>query len=212
MSRPRKRAYASAVRTESASETRRRILSSAKALFGRKGIDGVTIDDVAKKAGTSASSVYAIYKSKDGVLRALMQQSLFGTPFQSAQSLLEGVTDPVRLVELTSHVSRAIYESESSDLGLLRHASGFSPALRRIEQEFERLRYEMQEDRLQLLFSAGKARTGLSFTEAQRILWMFTSRDVYRMMVLEGGWTPDQYQAWLSQTLLEALVEGGGRA
>lgn len=212
MSRRPKRAYASVVRTASASETRQRILAAAKALFGRKGIDQVTIDDVAKRARTSASTVYAIYKSKDGILRALMQQALFGTSFQSAQSLLADVTDPVRLIELTAHVSRAIYESESSDLGLLRHASGFSLALRRIEQEFERTRYEMQEARLQLLFRARKVRHGVSLDEARRILWMYTSRDVYRMLVHEGGWTPDRYQEWLARTLREALVEGDAGA
>ncbi|MEQ1519064.1 MAG: hypothetical protein ABL931_21505, partial [Usitatibacteraceae bacterium] len=114
--------------------------------------------------------------------------------------------DPVKLVELTPHVSRAIYESESSDLGLIRHASGFSPALRKIEQEFERIRYDMQVNRLQQLFDAGKARKSLSFDEARRIMWMFTSRDVYRMLVQEGGWTPQHYQDWVSRALLEALV------
>lgn len=43
--------------------------------------------------------------------------------------------------------------------------------------------------------------------EARRILWMYTSCDVYRMLVREGGWTPDQYQAWLSDTLVKALVD-----
>ena len=35
---------------------------------------------------------------------------------------------------------------------------------------------------------------------------MYTSRDVYRMLVHDGGWPPDRYQEWLSRTLLEALV------
>ena len=136
-----------------------------------------------------------------------MEESLFGNQFQEAQKLVAGVADPVGLVTLTAHVARAIYESESSGLGLLRHTSGFSPALRKMEQEFERLRYEMQFTRLQLLFESGKARPGLSLEEARRILWMYTSRDVYRMLVHEGGWTPDAYQQWLSRTLAEALVD-----
>jgi len=40
-------------------------------------------------------------------------------------------------------------------------------------------------------------------------MWMYTSREVYRMLVTEGGWTPDRYQEWLSQTLVAALVEDG---
>jgi len=201
------RGYRSGRRKQSADDTRRRILAAAKILFGRKGIDRVTIEDVSAKARVAASTVYAIYKSKEGILRALMEQSLFGDDFQAARQVLAAVTEPVALVKLSAQVSRAIYESESSDLGLLRHASGFSPALRKIEQQFERLRYEMQAARLQQLFDSGKARRGLSLDQARRILWMYTSRDVYRMLVREGGWTPDRYQEWLSQTLVEALVE-----
>ena len=206
-SSPLKRRYTAEARAQSAQDTRRRILAAAKSLFGRKGIDRVTIAEIGTKARVAASTVYAIYKSKDGILRALMEQSLFGGQFQDAQKLLAGVTDPVALIKLTPQVSRAIYESESSDLGLIRHASGFSPALRKLEQEFERLRYEMQASRLKPLFESGKARPGLSLDEARRIMWMYTSRDVYRMLVREGGWTPNHYQEWLSQTLVEALVE-----
>lgn len=201
-----RRSYASERRTRSAADTRKRILDAATFLFGRKGIDKVTIADIGGRAGVAASTVYGIYKSKDGILRALMQRSLFGPSFQAARDLVSGVTDPVELIALTSHVSRAIYASESSDLGLLRSASGFSPALRKMEEEFERIRYDMQEERLRLLFKAGKAKRGVTFEEARRIMWMYTSRDVYRMLVHEGGWSPDRYQEWLSRTLLEALT------
>jgi len=202
----RRRSYTSETRAQSAQDTRRRILAAATTLFGRKGIDQVTVAEIGTRAKVAASTVYAIYKSKDGILRGLMEQSLFGPSFQDAQKLLAGVTDPVALLEQTAHMSRAIYESESRDLGLLRHTSGLSPALRKMEQEFERLRYEMQADRLKRLFASDRARPGLSLEEARRILWMYTSRDVYRMLVRDGGWVPDRYQQWLSRTLVEALL------
>ena len=202
----RRRTYKSETRSLSAEQTRRRILNAAAYLFGRKGIDNVTIDEVGRRADVAASTVYAVFKSKDGILRALMERSLFGGQFQRAQALLAGVSDPVKLIELTANVSRAVYESESHDLALLRRASGFSPALLKMEQEFERIRYEMQEVRVRALFSAKRAKPGLSLEEARRILWMYTSRDVYRMLVQESGWTPDRYQEWLSQTLVEALI------
>ena len=201
------RPYTSSLRAEAADETRARILSSAKDLFSQRGIDAVTIAEIAGKSGVAGSTVYAIFKSKEGILRNLMEQSLFGGGFQSAQQLLSGISDPVEMIALTSHVARAIYSSESSDLGLLRSASGFSPALRKIEQEFEQTRYEMQKERLQRLFAAGRARKDISFDEARRIMCMYTSREVYRMLVTEGGWTSDRYQEWLSQTLVAALVD-----
>jgi AcrR family transcriptional regulator len=210
-SKAKRRAYSSSLRAEAADETRARILASAKELFSQRGIDAVTIAEIAAKAGVAGSTVYAVLKSKEGILRSLMEQSLFGGPFRSAQRILAGISDPVEAIALTSHVARAIYESESSDLGLLRNVSGYSLALRAVEQEFEQTRYEMQEERLRRLFAAGRARPGISFDEARRILWMYTSREVYRMLVIEGGWTPDRYQGWLSQTLVAALVEGDGQ-
>jgi AcrR family transcriptional regulator len=204
---PPKRSYASQVRADAAADTRKRILEAAKSLMGRNGVDKVTIAQIGVQANVATPTVYAAFKSKEGILRALMEVALFGDRFRSAQQLLDKVTDPVRLVELTAHVARAIYESESSDLGLLRHASGFSPDLRKIEQEFDDTRYAMQERRLQLLFDARRARPGLSLADARRIMWMYTSRDVYRMIVTEGGWSPDRYQGWLSATLLDALVD-----
>lgn len=202
-----RRAYSSERRAAAAQETRTRILDAARDLLGRDGIDRTTIADIARAAGVAAPTVYAVLGSKEGILRALMERALFGEAFRSAQALLAGVTDAVEAVALTPRVSRAIYEGESNDLGLLRSASGFSPALGEMEQEFERIRYEMQEARVRALFDAGRNRPELSFDEARRVLWMFTSRDVYRMMVVEGGWSGERYQAWLARTLLDALVD-----
>jgi hypothetical protein len=65
----------------------------------------------------------------------------------------------------------------------------------------------MQEERLKALRESSRLRRGVTFEEARHIMWMYTSRDVYRMLVHERGWTPDRYQAWLSETLVRELVE-----
>lgn len=207
MSTRKKRSYTSAQRDQAADATRLRVLSAANSLFARRGIDGVTIVQIGEKAKVAASTVYALFKSKEGILRALMTATLFGPRFQAAQALLDGVTDSAQLIALSAHVARAIYESESSELGLLRGAAGFAPALRKLEQEFEELRLQMQLERVKLLFAQSKAKPGLDLETARRILWMYTSRDVYRMLVHEAGWTPDRYQTWLAQTLQAALVK-----
>jgi AcrR family transcriptional regulator len=206
MSRATKRRYVSNVRSQAADATRDRVLRAAKVLFVRRGIDRTTIAEVAEKADVSVPTVYALYKSKEGILRELISRALFGERFEAAQARLAGVSDPVRLLALTAHVARAVYEGESSELGLLRGASAFSPALRKLEGEFENIRFEMQEKRIRLLFAQSKQRNGLELDEARRILWMYTSRDVYRMLVHESGWTADRYQEWLSDTIVKALV------
>ena len=88
----------------------------------------------------------------------------------------------------------------------MRGASAFSPTLRRLEHQFEQIRLDMQEERLRLLFEQGQTKPGLSFDEAQRLMWMYTSRDVYRMLVVEGKWPPERYEDWLARTLLETFA------
>ncbi|MGH8642743.1 MAG: TetR/AcrR family transcriptional regulator [Burkholderiales bacterium] len=182
------------------------MLGAARTLFVRHGIDRVTIAQIAKNADVAVPTVYALYQSKAGILHELMRAAIFGQRFQAARAKFEGVTDPVKLIALTADVATAIWKSESAELGLMRGASAFSPALRKLEQEFEEIRFEMQEARVRLLFAQSRQKKGLEIGEARRILWMYTSRDIYRMLVHEGGWTPDQYQEWLSDTMVRALV------
>jgi AcrR family transcriptional regulator len=201
-----KRDYRSKQRDASAGATKTRVLGASRKLFSSRGIDAVTISEIGTEAGVAGSTVYALYKSKEGILRELMRESLFGDRFRQASVLLSETDDPVELIRKTSHVSRAIYESETADLGLIRHVSGFSPALRKLEEEFDQLRFDMQSARIRALFEAGKARAGLDISDARRIMWMYTSRDVYRMLVHEGAWSPEQYQDWLSGVLLSELT------
>ena len=203
----RKRSYVSRQRAEGAEATRSRILAAARDAFALAGIDGTTIADIAGQAGVAAPTVYAAFGSKEGLLRALMEAALFGERFDAARRRLDGVDDPVEMIALTADIAWSVYAGESDELGLLRGASAFSPALRRLEEEFERMRFEMQAARIQRLYAEGKAKQGLESDEAHRILWMYTSRDVFRMLVQEGGWSGERYRQWLRETLLEALVE-----
>lgn len=206
MSTQQKRQYVSKTRSQAADATKARVLRAARALFVRHGIDRTTVARVAARARVSVPTVYALYKSKEGILRELMSAALFGQGFQAAHAKLKGISDPIKLIALTAHVARVIYYAESSELGLMRGASAFSPPLRKLEREFEKIRFDMQEERVRLLFAQSRQKKGLGLDEARRILWMYTSRDVYRMLVHESGWTPDQYQSWLSETLVSSLV------
>ena len=206
MSTQQKRQYVSKTRSQAADATKARVLRAARALFVRHGIDRTTVARVAARARVSVPTVYALYKSKEGILRELMSAALFGQGFQAAHAKLKGISDPIKLIALTAHVARAIYNAESSELGLMRGASAFSPPRRKLEREFEKIRFDMQEERVRLLFAQSRQKKGLGLDEARRILWMYTSRDVYRMLVHESGWTPDQYQSWLSETLVSSLV------
>jgi AcrR family transcriptional regulator len=202
----RRRRYRSDLREAAAQATRTRIHEAARRLFAARGIEATTLRAIAAEAGVSPATVYKGLRSKAGILRALMEATLFGPAYRAAQARLAGETDPVRAIELTAAVARAIYEGEARELGDLRAVAGFSAELRATEAEFEALRLDLQRARIDALIAAGRARPDLSRDEARRVLWLYSSREVWRKLTVESGWTGEAYEAWLRRTLVEALV------
>jgi len=201
-----KRSYVSRQRKNAAAITRKRVLRAASTLFARHGIDTATIAEIAERARVSASTVYGLYGSKQGVLHALVETTLFGAAYRTAVARLEGIEDPVERLATTASIARAIYESESKEMALIRGAAAFSPALLRLERGLEERRFELQGERVGRLHAANLLRPELTVAKARRLVWMYTARDVYRLLVLEGGWSNDAYETWLAETLVTALV------
>src|SRR5215472_9023547 len=77
-----KRPYKSAVRQRQADDTRRRIIAAVGELLQREGYAGMTIEAIAQRAEVSAQTIYAIFKSKTGILIALLDQSMFGREYE----------------------------------------------------------------------------------------------------------------------------------
>jgi hypothetical protein len=46
----------------------------------------------------------------------------------------------------------------------------------------------------------------LSISKVRDILWAFTGRDFYRMLVVERGWSSDEYEKWLAELLIQVLL------
>ena len=56
----------------------KRIVEATQRLLRREGYAGTTIEAIAQEAQVSAPSVYAIFKSKTGILKELVDQAGFG--------------------------------------------------------------------------------------------------------------------------------------
>ena len=65
----------------------------------------------------------------------------------------------------------------------------------------------MQRERIDALFMASRAPSGLDEEATSTILRMFTSRNVRHKLVHESGWSPDKFRDWLERPLLESLTD-----
>jgi AcrR family transcriptional regulator len=205
-----RRPYRSLVRQRQAGDTRRRIVEATRELLQREGYAGMTIEAIARRAEVSAQSVYAIFKSKTGILVELLDQSAFGADYEKVVQQALRARDPETRVRLAARIARQIHGAQSATFDLLRGAGVVAPELAKLEQQREGVRYERQEKMINLLRDAGRLRPGLDDLTARDIFWMLTGRDVYRMLVRERGWSPQKYQDWLADTLVHSLLTPGG--
>ena len=204
-----KRGYKSLVRQRQAGDTRVRIVEATRQLLQSEGYAGMTVEAIAQRAKVSAPSVYAIFKSKTGILTELLDQSTFGADYENAVRQALGARDPESRLRLAAPIARQIHDAQSATFDLLRGAGVVAPELARLEQQRECLRYERQERMIIPLRDAGALRPELDYTTARDIFWMLTGRDVYRMLVRERGWSSQKYQDWLADTLVQSLLTRG---
>lgn len=209
LAKTKKRSYKSLVRQRQAGDTRVRIVEATRELLQREGYAGMTIEAIARRAEVSAQSVYAIFKSKTGILIELLDQSTFGTDYEDAVRRALSASNPETRLRLAAPIARRIHDAQSAAFDLLRGAGVVAPELAKLEQERECLRYERQEGMITSLREAGRLRPGLDHSTARDIFWMLTGRDVYRMLVRERGWSSQKYQDWLADTLVQLLLTSG---
>lgn len=204
-----KRTYTSETRIAQAAKTRSHILKAAKQLFQTEGFDRVTINKLAIAAEVSMPTIYAIFKSKRGVLQSLIDEAL---PPEKFTALVENAMQeksPKMRLGFTARIARQMYDAERELMDILRGASVVAPEFKELEKERERRRYERQSEYIGIMMQEQSMAKGLTLQKARDILWTLTGRDMYRMFVVERGWTSDEYEKWLEQILVKSLLDVG---
>jgi hypothetical protein len=114
-----------------------------------------------------------------------------------------------------ARIARQIYDAAQSELDLLGGAGVVSPELAALARQQECARYESQQEMVAYLAKSGRLRDELNVTQAREILWALTGCELYRMLVIERGWSSDEYEQWLEGLLTGALLKkrsNGARA
>ena len=207
MSEIKKRSYVSTARNTKAAQTRNRVLACAKRLFEEEGFEFVTIEKIAQAADVSIPTVYSLFQSKRGVLRALMDEALPTNQFNALVEESIQEKSPKERLRISAKIARQMYDAEKAQIDVFRGAAVLAPEFKELEKEKEMRRYSRQEVTIKAMTKEKSLAKGLSLNKARDILWAFTGRDIYRMFVLEQGWTSDEYEKWLAQFLIKNLME-----
>jgi AcrR family transcriptional regulator len=210
--RPKPRRYDSPRRSQQAAATRREILEAALRLFAQRGYTRTTMAAIAAEAGVALKTVYLAFQTKRGLLLALWHLRLRGdeapVPVGERPWFREVIDepDPERLLRLNARNSRVVKERAGPLLEILRHAASADVELaalwKRIQEEF----YDNQRSVVERLRANNALRPGLEVGHGADILWALNHPDLYRLLVGDRRWTPEQYEEWLGDAFCLQLL------
>ena len=214
MSKPVKptRPYDSTRRRQQAAATRAEILNAAQRLFERQGYEATTVASIASDARVALKTVYVAFETKSGVLRALWNMLLRGDdeeiPVRDRawyRAVLDE-PDPERQLRLAAHNSRVVKLRVAAVLEVIRTAAPSDPDIEalwtRIQTEF----HANQRAIVDVIRTKNALRTGLDVDRAADILWALNHPDLWQLLVVQRGWTADEYEQWCGDAACEQLL------
>jgi len=199
------RSYHSPRRRLQAAQTRAVVLDAAARLFGELGWADTNMRSVAKAAGVSMETVYSGFGSKGDLLAAVMDVAVVGDdlPIPLAQrdvALVLGTGTQDERVAKAAAMSVAISSRTCELVQALTQGSATDESLaQRLAALDERRRGEVAD-----YFSkvAARAPTALELDE----VWLVTSAEVFHLLVHRSGWTHEQHERWLADSLLRIVA------
>jgi AcrR family transcriptional regulator len=206
-----KRRYESPRRREQAAATRMHILEAAQRLFEEQGYAATTMAAVAAEAGVALKTVYLAFETKSGLVRALWDVLLRGSrdsPVATQPWYREVIEerDPERRLRLNARNSRMVKTRIGGLLQVLRSAAPLDADVAALWDLIETDFYDNQRVIVQELDATRSLRPGLDVDRATDILWTLNHPDVWQLLVVTRGWTPEQYEQWFGDTACAQLL------
>jgi AcrR family transcriptional regulator len=205
-----KRRYDSPRRREQAAATRAEILDAAERLFLRDGYAATTMAAVAKEARVALKTVYVAFETKSGLLRALWNHRLRAEdedrPMGRHPAYLAVLAepDPERKLRLNARNSRLGKLRIGALAEVVRGGAPADPELAALWARINREYHANQEAVVRSLEELGALR--VDARRATDILWTINHPSTWQLLVVERGWTPEEYERWSADAACSELL------
>ena len=192
------------LRQERAAVTRARITDAARRLFWSQGYGATTLTEIAREAGVAVQTIYAVYRSKPGILRALRETVVHQPEAEAGFVDALGEGDRGRAIDLFANSIRSRWAYGADVVAIHRDAAA---ADRTVRAEVEALLKGRRAGIRRFARSLdGGLRDGLDVPHATAIIDALTLPEVYIELIDVHGWTPAEYEAWLARSLRQQLI------
>ena len=188
------------------------VIEAARALFLDRGYAGTTIENISDRSDVPPATVYRLFASKLGILKALIEVSIAGD--DEAVALVDrphiralvADSDPRNQLAGLAGLIRGIMSRGEPLHRILVSAAGSDPDAAALLAELMRQRQHGHARIVSSLARSGALRPGLRERDADDIIHALTSPEVYGLLVRDRGWPPGRYEQWLTDILVNQLL------
>ncbi len=195
-------------RQAKAALTRARMLDAAYDLFCAEGYRATTMEAIAERAGVAVQTVYFTFHTKDALLQEVHDRTVLGDdavppPLQPWYRAANAEPDVARAV---TRIVRGVAEILTRVAPMLPvfHAVSVDPA-GAVFRRAEDLRRHGYDDLVRMLEKKAPLRPGLNRAHASDLLFVLLGPELYRTLVIERGWSLNDWAEWTSATILRDL-------
>ena len=188
------------------------VVQAARTLFLERGYAGTTVEAIGDLSDVPPATVYRLFSSKLGILKALLDVSIAGDdeaiPLDSRPHVGALLADPDPRNQLSGFagITRSIMSRTEPVHRILVSAAGSDPDAAALLAEQTRHRQLGQSQIARSLARTGALRPKLREREAADIIHALMSPEVYRLLVGDRGWSSERYEQWLRGILIDQLL------
>ena len=206
------RPHEGAARQARTRRTRAAVVEAARDLFLERGYAATTIEAISDLSDTPQATVYRLFSSKLGILKAVLDVSVVGDDEAVAmvdrpqvRALLSD-RDPKNKLAGLAALLREVMARTAPVHRILADAARSDEDAASLLAEVARQRQQGQHRVARSLARSGALRPGLRERDAADIIHALASPEVYGLLVLDRGWSDERYEKWLKAILIDQLL------
>ena len=192
--------------------TRAAVIEAARTLFLERGYGGTTMEAISEASDTPQATVYRLFSSKLGILKALLDVSIAGddqaVPMLDRPHVRALLSDPDPRSQLTGFAAMLgdLMARAAPVHRILADASRSEREAAVLLGQIAAQRDEGLQRIARTLARSGALRTELHERDAADIIHALASPEVFGLLVIDRGWSAERYETWLRQTLIDQLL------
>ena len=212
-----RRSYEGVARQARTRRTWAAVVEAAQGLVLERGYAATTIEAISDRSDTPQATVYRLFSSKLGILKAVLDVSVGGDDEAVAMAdrpqvrALVSDEDPANTLAGFAALLREIMARVGPVHRILADAARSDQDAASLLAEMARQRHEGQRRIARSLARSGALRAGVRERDAADIIHALASPEVYGLLVFDRGWSGERYEKWLRSVLADQLLRNEAR-